>query len=88
MKYAVEYDHMSPEQKLRACWSDFCDADPTPADFIEDMEKAGFLSLRSVTKADVEGDDFSHERGIVLGGTLWELTEAGRAALSKAGLPQ
>lgn len=83
MKYAVEYDHMSPEQKLRACWSDFCDADPTPVEFIDDMEKAGFISMRAVTESDVENDAYADERGIILGGMLWELTDLGEKILLK-----
>jgi hypothetical protein len=65
---------------LRAHWGAFCDADPTPDDFIDRMEAAGYARLRSVKRADLEGS-FASERGIYAGGQIWELTAKGRAAL-------
>lgn len=67
---------------LRVHWNTFTDADPVPEGFVEAMEVAGFARLRPVRKADVDDDPFAYERGIEIGGMLWELTPAGRAALS------
>jgi hypothetical protein len=63
---------------LRQHWAAFCDADPTPDDFADRMEASGFITLRSVKKRDVEEASFAYERGIELGGMLWELTQKGR----------
>ena len=73
----------SAVQRLQALWRAFCDADPVPPEFIDDMEKVGFAQLRSVEDADLE-EAFAAERGIEPGGLLWELTDAGRRALAKA----
>lgn len=81
MKIAIEYDEMTPAQKLPACWHDFCDADPVPPEFAEDMEAAGYTRLRSVTKQDLQ-ESFAAERGIYPGGSVWELTKAGHTALA------
>lgn len=82
MHFAPTYDDMTPGAKLRAFWEDFCDAVGfVPPEFLENMEEAGFVAVRAVTEADIEDDPFAYERGIVLGGTMWELTEAGTKAL-------
>lgn len=69
---------------LRSHWSAFCDADPVPDDFVELMDHAGLIQTRKVQKSDIDADDFAAERGIEMGGWLWELTPAGRAAIAKA----
>lgn len=68
---------------LRKHWHAFCDADPFEgADtFIERMDARGYVHLRRVTKADINNDSFAAERGIELGGNLWELTAKGRKAI-------
>jgi len=79
----IAYEQMTPEQKLCAYWHDRCDADPVPPEFDQDMEAAGLIAFRAVTKRNVEESSFATELGIELGGYLWELTDAGRAALSE-----
>ena len=79
----IRYADASAVQKLQALWHAFCDADPVPLEFIDDMEKAGFVELRSVEDADLD-EAFAAERGIEAGGLLWELTDAGRRALAEA----
>jgi hypothetical protein len=71
---------------LRQNFASFCDADTFPGveTFADAMEAAGFIELVPVTKAALE-DAFAAERGIEPGGMMWQLTEAGRAALAKAG---
>ena len=68
-------------------WHDFCDADPVPEDFIERMEAAGFTNLRKVRRSDIAEDSFAAERGIVLGGYLWELTKRGHKILEATPTP-
>lgn len=82
MKALLKYEDLSTAQKLRSFWDAFCDADPCPPEFPDEMESAGFISLVPVTADDLEAP-FAAERGIEPGGMLWQLTEAGRAALSK-----
>ena len=65
---------------LRKYWSAFCDADPTPDNFIDRMETAGFVRLRKVCRSDLD-EAFAAERGVEKGGLLWELTKSGRASL-------
>ena len=74
---------MTPDEELRKHWHDFCDCDPFPTreDFPERMEAAGLIRLRPVTRRDVAEDPFAAERGIELGGSLWELTAKGRKAM-------
>lgn len=79
----IRYNDASAVQRLQALWRAFCDADPVPPEFIDDMEKVGFVQLRSVEDADLE-EAFAAERGIEPGGLLWELTDAGRRALAEA----
>lgn len=76
---AIPYSELSPEQKIRAFWAPFCDADPVPAPFIDDMEAAGLARLTRVTK-DALQDSFAEERGIVKGGMMWQLTAKGLRA--------
>lgn len=71
-------------EELLEYWHAFCDADPVPENFIERMEVAGFARIRKVTRADVRNDPFAAERGIYLGGNLWELTEKGEAVFDDA----
>lgn len=69
---------------LRANWGSFCDADPFVGGdtFIERMEAAGFIFMRTATKRDVEATSFADELGIVAGQPIWVLTKKGRAVLS------
>jgi hypothetical protein len=71
---------------LRQNWAAFCDADPFDgADtFIERMEVAGFIDMRTATKRDVEATSFADELGIVAGQPIWVLTKKGHAALETA----
>lgn len=77
------------EEMLKQNWVSFCDFDPlTPPhlerdSFIEQMELAGLVYFRSVTKNDVENDPFASECGIEMGSYLWCITDAGRAALER-----
>ncbi len=64
-------------EMLRQHWAAFCDADAVPEDFTDRMEVAGFISIRAVKKRDVEQTSFAAERGIEIGGMLWELTKKG-----------
>lgn len=66
---------------LRRHWADFCDADPVPEDFIDRMDDAGFVTLRKVTRDDLN-DVFAAERGIEKGGWIWVLTDLGRQVLA------
>ncbi|MBP2459621.1 MULTISPECIES: hypothetical protein [unclassified Rhizobium] len=68
---------------LRQHWSSFCDADAFPGSdiFADRMEAAGFIELVPVTKEALE-NHFAAERGIELGGMMYSLTDAGRAALA------
>ncbi|MER9217929.1 hypothetical protein NKI48_03190 [Mesorhizobium sp. M0644] len=86
MTLTLDYEELTAAQKLRACWHDFCDADPVPPEFAEDMERAGYAELVSVD-ADALDDPFAYERGIIPGGSMWQLTEAGRAALQQEPQP-
>lgn len=69
--------------ELRRNWHRFCDCDSFDGrdTFTERMEALGYVRLRKVRKADVLDEPFAAERGIELGGYLWELTPKGRAAL-------
>lgn len=80
---------MTPEEALRGYWSAACDCDPVDHDAREEggdlfdaWEAAGLIRLRAVTKDDLD-DAFAAEKGIEPGGSVWELTPAGRAALEK-----
>lgn len=74
---------------LRKHWADFCDCDPFDgsADFAERMEAAGFVTLRPVTRKDLE-QSFADELGIVRGGMVWDLTAKGRKVYSPAHISQ
>lgn len=85
MAKPIPYEEMTDTQRLRSFWHDFCDADPVPPTFAEDMEASGFVTLRSVRKRDVESDPFAAERGIEIGGSMWVLTPAGLAAFEEEG---
>jgi hypothetical protein len=67
---------------LRKHWRDFCDCDFFEGydTFPDRMEERGYITLRSVTRRDLD-ESFAAERGIVKGGTIWVLTEKGRAAM-------
>jgi hypothetical protein len=78
----AERGELAPAVELRAFWDAFCDCDARPEDFEERMEAAGLIHLRSVTDEDLD-DAFAYERGIEPGCNVWDLTEAGRASLSK-----
>ena len=84
MPRPIPYDQMTTAQKLRAYWHDRCDLDPVPDGYDDEMETAGFISMRAVTDDDLD-ESFAYERGIFPGGTVWELTDAGRAALAEGG---
>jgi len=67
------------QDNFAAEWDRACDADPTnDPDFREKAEAAGLIHLVPVDD-DALDDSFAEERGIVPGGLMWELTEAGRA---------
>lgn len=66
---------------LRAHWNAFCDCDHTDPDFIDRMRDAGFVRLRAVKRSDLE-ESFAAERGIELGGHVWELTAKGSRELA------
>lgn len=70
---------------LRKHWHSFCDADPFPGSdtFAQRMEDRGYARLRRVKLSDIESDPFAAERGIEVGGSLWELTEKGHAAFGE-----
>ena len=74
------------EALLREHWPAFCDADPVPDRFIDMMERAGFVKIREVRQADIEDDPFAAERGIEMGGWIWELSASGRAAIAGGSL--
>lgn len=80
MMVEIPYSNLTAEQKLRALWHVFCDADPVPPEFVDEMEAAGFATLRPVTKDDLE-ESFAAERGIEAGGSVWVLTAAGQLLL-------
>ena len=67
--------------EFRRDWNAFCDADPVAPDFAERMEAAGFIELVPVDDEALD-DPFAYERGIEPGGLMWDLTPAGRSALS------
>lgn len=77
------------ERELWERWQTFCDCDPFPGsdDFGERMEAAGLLCLRPVTKHDLD-TPFAYEKGIEPGGSVWDLTDAGRLALAQQGAQQ
>jgi hypothetical protein len=70
---------------LTANWESFCDADAFEGSdtFLERMEQAGYIEAVPVTKEALD-DPFAYERGIVPGGTMWQLTKAGREAIARA----
>ena len=72
------YSHLTPEQKLRVYWLAFCDADPVPTEFADDMEAAGLITWRIATKADAQRTTFAEELGIEKGRPIYVLTDAGR----------
>ena len=74
---------LTEAQDLQKNWHSFCDCDPFEgADtFPERMEAAGFIELLPVTDDDLE-QSFAEELGIVPGGSCWNLTPAGRRALT------
>lgn len=64
-------------------WNAFCDCDyhligMPYDDFVNHGEKEGLFALRAVEPDDLE-ESFAWERGIEMGGSLWELTPKGRA---------
>jgi len=78
----AEAEKLTPEHELRAFWWDACDGGPTPDGFTDRMSTAGLIDLRPVNSDDLD-DAFADEHGIVPGGEVWDLTEAGRRALEK-----
>ena len=84
-----DVERLAAENELRAYWTAFCDADPLPIskdEFTDRMERAGFITLRKVTKADLQ-ESFAAERGIEKGGFIWVLTNKGSAALKQTKPP-
>ena len=70
---------------LRKYWSAFCSADAIPValeTFTTELEAAGLIEWRKVKKSDLESG-FASELGIEKGGSLWALTEAGRAMIAE-----
>lgn len=78
---AIPYAELTSEQKLRAFWMDFCQADPAPETFADDMESAGLIFLDGVEADDLEAP-FADELGIYPGGSIWRLTDEGRRILN------
>lgn len=75
---------MKDADDLRKNWMRFCDADPFNGSdtFPERMEAAGLIEFVAVTQ-DALDEPFASERGIEPGGMMWQLTEAGLAAIEK-----
>lgn len=73
-------------EDLRKHWNDYCDSDPFEGSdtFIERMEQQGYAELVPVTE-EALNESFAAERGIEPGGVMWQLTDAGRAAITKGG---
>lgn len=71
-------------ESLRQHWEGFCDADPVPEDFIDRMDDAGFVTLRKVTRDDLN-DAFAAGRGIEKGGWVWVLTDLGQQLFQPEG---
>lgn len=80
---------LTPDEALRRYWDDFCECDwdridnnacGDHADLEDAWMTAGLIYLRPVDEDDLD-DVFAAERGIEPGGNVWELTDAGRAAL-------
>lgn len=68
---------------LREHWNAFCDADIFPVDrdeFTERLEEFDLIHTRKVRRADLDVS-FAAERGIEMGGYLWELTPKGSSVL-------
>ena len=61
-----------------ACDCDWADITTDPCDFFERQEAMGFAQCVPVTEDDIDGD-FAWERGIEIGGSMWELTTLGLA---------
>ena len=61
-----------------ACDCDWGDVTTETSNFFERQEAAGFAQCVHVTEDDVDGD-FAWERGIEIGGRMWELTPLGLA---------
>lgn len=81
---------LTPEEALRRYWDDFCECDwgridnhacCKDVDLEDAWMTAGLIYLRSVDEDDLD-DVFAAERGIEPGGNVWDLTDAGRAALA------
>ncbi len=73
---------------LREHWNAFCDADIIPVDrdeFTERLEEFDLIHFRKVRKVDLD-ISFAAERGIEMGGYLWELSSKGRSVLEAASL--
>ncbi|QAZ46801.1 hypothetical protein [Mesorhizobium sp. Pch-S] len=84
-RLAAEVERLSASADIRDLkehWHSFCDADPFEGGdtFAERMEARGLIELVAVTQDALE-DGFATERGIMPGGSMWQLTEAGRASL-------
>lgn len=87
-KLPISYQEATPQQKLRAYWPAFCDADTVPAEFAEDMEAAGLVELQGLSmraaKQVVGSDPFwAAKFGEDLPSSIYVLTDAGRAALAE-----
>ncbi len=68
--------------RLHKYWSAFCDADPVDSPEVPDeMEAAGLIELVPVDEDALE-DPFAAERGILPGGQMWQLTDAGHEAMA------
>lgn len=68
-------------EDLTSNWDAFCDADPLPhrrENYPEDLERLGYAELVPVD-ADALDSSFAWERGIVPGGSMWQLTPLGLA---------
>lgn len=79
----TEYSHnLDDAACLREHWHDFttCDFAGDKEEFVERMEKAGFIELVPVTKEILDDETFADELGLEIGGDCWALTAKGRAA--------
>lgn len=92
MVKVVEYEQMTDTQKLKGYWRDFCDADPVPPEFADEMEAAGLIELQSLTPREatriVSADPFwATKYGTETPSSIYVLTDAGRQALSEGERP-
>lgn len=74
------------ERDLIAHWHDFCDGDYYEDGFEERMERAGLVKFGSVTQEEYDEEPFAHEKGLVVGGPTYRLTDAGKGIIAAAAI--